>query len=45
MCVCIVRRSSRKFDCSIFTQLDSKDGGKAWTLMAAPKNAAQSGEL
>jgi len=38
-------RSLRKFDRSVFTQLNSKVGKKAWTLTAAPKNGAKTVEL
>ena len=46
MCMCIEWRSLRKFDRSVFTQLNSKVGKKnAWALMAAPKNGAKTVEL
>jgi len=38
-------RSLRKFDRSVFTQLNSKVGKKTWALMAAPKNGAKTVEL
>jgi len=34
-------RSLRKFDRSVFTQLNSKVEKNAWALMAAPKKAAK----
>ena len=33
-------RSLRKFDRSVFTQLNSKVWKNAWALMAAPKSGA-----
>ena len=45
MCMSIEWRSLRKFDCSVFTQLNSKVGKNAWALMAAPKNGAKTVEL
>jgi len=38
-------RSLRKFDRSVFTQLNSKVGKKCMGLMAAPKNGAKTVEL
>jgi len=38
-------RSLRKFDRSVFMQLNSKVGKNAWALMAAPKNGAEIVEL
>jgi len=39
-------RSLRKFDRSVFTQLNSKVGEKnAWALIEAPKNGAKTVEL
>jgi len=45
MCMSIERRGLRKFDRSVFTQLNSKVGKNAWALMAAPKNGAKTVEL
>jgi len=45
MCMSIEWRSLRKFDRSIFTQLNSILGKNAWALMAAPKNGANTVEL
>jgi len=38
-------RSLRKFDRSVFKQLNSKVGKKAWALMAAPKKGAKTIKL
>jgi len=38
-------RSLRKFDRSVFTELNSKVGKNAWALMATPENAAKFIEL
>ena len=45
MCTSIEWRSQRKFDRSVFTQLNSKVGENAWALMAAPKNGAKTVKL
>jgi len=44
-CVSMELRSLRKFDRSVFTQLNSKVGKNAWALMAALKNSAKTVEL
>ena len=45
MCMSIEWQSLRKFDRSVFTQINSKVGINAWALMAAPKNGAKTVEL
>jgi len=45
MCMSIKWRSLRKFDPSVFTQLNSKVGKNAWAVMAVPKNGAKTVEL
>jgi len=45
MCISIEWRSLRKFDRSVFTQLNYKVGKNAWALTAAPKNGAKTVEL
>ena len=45
MCTSIEWRSPRKFDRSVFSQLNSKVGKNAWALMAPPKNGAKTVEL
>jgi len=38
-------QSLRKFDRSVFTQLNSEVGKNAWALTAAPKNGPKTVEL
>jgi len=45
MCVSVVWRSPRKFDRSVFTKLDSKNGKKNTMALMAPKNGTQSGDI